>query len=218
MAQQRRNGAVIFDADGTLLDSKGWLVGAAEYTLTQYGCGMSAQDIMADLLAGTPLKDFYQKHIPHADVEECIKTHQQYQETTTDLTGLFAEVLETLNVLRAESFGLAIVTSRKSRAPLLQTMGTLKLDRFFEVVVCLEDVTHAKPHPESVFLAMKMLGVEPCDTFFVGDTFPDMEAGRRAGVTTIGALYGFEGENLKAAKADEYIKRFSQVLDIVLTD
>ena len=64
------------------------------------------------------------------------------------------------------------------------------LSEAFPVVIGMEDVTRFKPHPEGIRLAMTLLGASPENTLMIGDSFPDMEAGRAAGCWTCHATWG----------------------------
>lgn len=209
--------AVLFDADGTILDSEEWLNESFRRTAKELGFFDSVKDKLEGLLTGKPLRERYIDLAPDEDVEECIRVHMRHQADIMDLIEPFEGVAYTLALLSSEDVVLAVVTSRRTRAPLIEVLRKYDLERFFSAVICLEDVENPKPHPEGILLAMRMLGVNDNDNvFMVGDAVVDIEAGKNAGVKTVGALYGFEGDRLTETEADYLINSFPEVLDIIL--
>lgn len=83
-----------------------------------------------------------------------------------------------------------VVTNKLSRfsIPLMAAMG---LDARCRALICPDQVTHSKPHPEPLFKACAQMGVEPQQSVFIGDHLRDIRAGRAAGMPTIAALYGY---------------------------
>ncbi len=212
--------ALICDADGTLINSWNWTIGAALHTAKQLGLRVSREEFENTLLSGIHLQKFYETHTIGSgiSVEKCMAFHREYQlrkDVMADIT-IYPGVAETLHLLSEKGVKLGIATSRKKQDMLLTTLQRFGINLCFGVILSLEDVKNAKPHPESIFLAMDLLEVEKENTFFIGDMVSDMEAGRNAGVTTIGALYGPSGEELRKAGADYFVHRFSEVQDLVL--
>ena len=210
--------AVLLDADGTILDSEEWLRESFIRTAKELGFFDSAEDKLDGLLTGKPLRDRYVELAPaNIDIEECIRVHVAHQAKLMDMIEPFEGVFDTLSTFFSNGIALAVVSSRKSSAPLVEVLRKYNLEQFFKEVICLEDVERAKPNPESILLAMKRLGVlKRAKVFMVGDAVVDIEAGKQAGVRTVGALYGFEPERLSEAGADYYINSFPEVLDIIL--
>ena len=208
----------MLDADGTILDSKEWLRESFSRTAKELGFFDSAEDKLDGLLTGKPLRDRYMELTPAGiDIDRCIRVHVVHQAELMDMIEPFEGVPETLAILSGRGIALAVVSSRRSRAPLVEVLRKYNLEQFFQEVICLEDVENAKPHPESILLAMKRLGVlKRAKVFMVGDAVVDIEAGKQAGVRTVGALYGFEPERLSEAGADYYINSSPEVLDIIL--
>jgi len=210
---------LICDFDGTLFNSQDWTVGAALHSTKLCRLMVSRDEIMANFLKGTPLREFYGALVAKTEipVERCIAAHRDYQSRPDVVASItpYPDVLETLRKINDAGVKLAIATSRLNRAPLLRVLERFSVSQFFGAIVCLEDVKNAKPDPESIFLAMDLLDAKPEDTFFVGDTHSDMRTGVAANVRTIGALYGFIGEALRDEGADHFISKFSEVLQIV---
>jgi pyrophosphatase PpaX len=83
----------------------------------------------------------------------------------------------------------------------------LGLEEELSVRVCADDVEHGKPDPAPVLMALDALGSSPDEALFIGDSHHDIEAGRRAGVTTVAVTWGpFSREKLAAAKPDHWLE------------
>lgn len=210
---------LLCDADGTILDSREWLVDATIHTLRHFGSDVPRAELLSGLACGKLLSDFYQEWLPGVDIEKYAEIHFARQRETTGMVKPFEGVCAALNELYRAGVKLGIVTSRRFSELLLLTLRRYELDKIFRAIICLGDVSNPKPDPEGIFLAMDILGVSADrrdNIFIVGDTALDIQAGRSAGIKTIGALYGFSGEELRGACADHCISTFPEILSIVL--
>lgn len=120
---------------------------------------------------------------------------------------LFPGLKDCLNWLEKNNIPWGIVTNK----PELYTtpvMKGLNLDNGASSVICPDHVEHKKPHPEALFLACKQINCDPENSIYVGDHIRDIQAGNRAGMTTIGATYGYlnQDENPADWNADHYIE------------
>jgi pyrophosphatase PpaX len=208
--------AVLFDLDGTLIDSVELIVNSALYAFDK--CGHpppAAEEWLADL--GLPLRTMFGRFISdESAMEELVAGYREYQLANHDrLVRPYDEVAATLTALHDRGHALAVVTSKAE--PLARRgLAHVGLDRFFEVIVGLESCTRHKPDPEPVHIALDRLGVPPKDAAFVGDSPHDMAAGRAAEVTTIAALWGpFTRAQLAPSEPDYYIERMSELIPIV---
>jgi pyrophosphatase PpaX len=211
--------AVLFDLDGTLIDSVELIVNSALYAFEK--CGHApppAEEWLADL--GLPLRTMFGRFMDdESAVEQLIAGYREYQLANHDrLVRPYDEVASTLTALHQRGHALAVVTSKAE--PLAQRgLAHVGLDGFFDVIVGLESCTRHKPDPEPVHIALERLGIAPDVAAFVGDSPHDMAAGRAAGVTTIAALWGpFTRAQLASSEPDYYIERMSELLPIVGRD
>ena len=98
-----------------------------------------------------------------------------------------------------------LVTS-KNRQGALRGLKLVGLEALMDVLVCADEVTNPKPHPEPVEKALVLLGANPATTVYVGDSVHDMHSGRAAGVKTAAALWGpFGRESLASASPDYWL-------------
>jgi pyrophosphatase PpaX len=208
--------AVLFDLDGTLIDSIDLIVHSALYAFEKCGHpAPTAEEWLADL--GLPLQAMFSRFMAdESRIAELVAGYREYQLENHDrLVRPYDEVAATLETLHAGGHALAVVTSKLE--PLAQRgLAHVGLDGFFDVVVGLESCDRHKPDPEPVRIALDRLGARPEDAAFVGDSPHDMAAGRAAGVTTIAALWGpFSRGQLAASEPDYYIERMGELVPIV---
>ena len=112
-----------------------------------------------------------------------------------------------------ERYGLAIVTTR-ARREAHAFLEQLRFERFFPVVITRQDVLRMKPHPEPVYKAAALLGVDPSRCLMIGDTAMDIGSARRAGAYAVGVLSGFgERRELQHAGAHLILDRADQLLE-----
>lgn len=186
--------AVLFDLDGTLIDSAPDLGAAADKMRTDRGlpslpaqryrpmAGAGARGLLAEAFGITPDDtDFVQMR------EEFF---QNYATRLTQNTTVFTGVPELIARLQAHQLPWGVVTNKIARfttplvqsLPLFQTAGT---------VVSGDTTAYAKPHPAPLLYAAQQLGVQACDCIYVGDDARDIVAGLAAGMGTVAATYGY---------------------------
>ena len=208
--------AVLFDLDGTLIDSVELIVNSALYAFEK--CGHpppAAEDWLADV--GLPLRTMFGRFISdESAMDQLIAGYREYQLANHDrLVRPYDEVTTTLTALRDGGHAVAVVTS-KSEPLARRGLTHVGLDGFFDVIVGLESCTRHKPDPEPVHVALDRLGLRPTDAAFVGDSPHDMAAGRAAGVITVAALWGpFTRAQLAPTEPDYYIERMGALVPIV---
>lgn len=211
-----KHAAVLFDLDGTLIDSIDLIVNSALYAFEKCGHPAPAAEAwLADL--GLPLRTMFGRFIAEgAQMDELVAGYREYQLANHDrLVRPYDEVSSTLEALHDRGHELAVVTS-KSEPLARRGLAHVGLDGVFDVIVGLESCTRHKPDPEPVHIALDRLGIEPEAAAFVGDSPHDMAAGRAAGVTTVAALWGpFSRAQLARSEPDYYIERMSELLPIV---
>lgn len=219
MNQARRPQAVLFDLDGTLLDSAPELGAAANVLLKDRGfplrplvdyrahAGSGARGMLRVALDIGPDHPDYERH-----KSEFLRAY----ETVLFQTVAFAEVPSVLAQLQQSGLPWGIVTNKAERLA-LPLIASLPVLASAAVVVCGDTTPHAKPHPEPLFEAARRLGVAPSDCVYVGDDERDIVAGRAAGMRTVAALYGYLGPSAQpeAWGADASIERLSDLLDVL---
>src|ERR671917_616625 len=108
-----------------------------------------------------------------------------------------------------------LVTS-KNRYGALRGLKLVGLAALMDVLVCADEVTNPKPHPEPVEKAVSLLGADPATTLYVGDSVHDMHSGRAAGVLTAAALWGpFQRSHLEQARPDYWLGKPSDLVQLI---
>jgi HAD superfamily hydrolase (TIGR01662 family) len=147
----------------------------------------------------------------------CVDTYRRiFNENNAAYTiPAFPNVLETLRLLSQKGYTLTIASSRSHRS-LMEFVEGMDLQEVITYVLGADDVTQAKPNPEPVLNTLEKFGCAPDEALVVGDTWYDIEMGRRAGVRTCGVTYGNGSrEELMNAGADFLIDDFGKLLKLV---
>lgn len=206
--------AVLFDLDGTLADTVELILHCYRHTMEAHlGRALPDERWLAGI--GRPLRDQL-REFGRTDEEAAamLETYTSFQRTVHDgMVCSYPGAAGVLDVYRDGGTPVAVVTS-KLRDMALRTLDCCGLDAYFEVLVGADDVEAGKPDPEPVRAALDALGVAPSPSvLFVGDSPYDVEAGKRAGIRTAGALWGPYGrEVLKEAGADYLLDNLDEVV------
>jgi pyrophosphatase PpaX len=182
--------AVLFDLDGTLIDSIGLIVDAMHHAFEGFGGTVPADSVwMAGI--GTPL--FKQLALYARSAEELDMLRERYRAYQfihhDDVIKEYPGTTAVLEDLHARGLAMGIVTSKGDELA-RRGLELTGLARFLPVVVSADSVTKYKPEPEPVLLALERLGVRADEALMMGDSPHDISSGNAAGVRTIGALWG----------------------------
>ena len=207
--------ALLFDLDGTLIDSIGLLVACMEHAFIGHLRVPTQAQWVSGI--GTPLRTQLADWCDDvAAVERLVQRYREFQELHLERrTSAYPGVLEMLAWARARGHATAVVTS-KGRVMTARSLGHVGLAEAFDTVVTYEDTDRHKPEPEPVLHAMDRLRMLPAQAIFVGDSPHDMHAGRAAGVMTAAALWGpFSREELAPAHPMWWLSDIGELRDIV---
>jgi len=208
---------IILDFDGTLADTRGLIVKTMQQTLDALGLLPRTDDQCAAMI-GLPLKQAFTYLLPMTDEmgEQCVETYRRIfnENNVLYVIPTFPNVLETLHQLHKQGYTLTIASSRSHRS-LNEFVNDMHLNELIPYVLGAEDVVRAKPHPDPVLQTLEAFGCKPEDAWVVGDTWYDIEMGRKAGVRTCGVTYGNGScEELINAGADVLIDDFGELMKI----
>ncbi|MUK89101.1 pyrophosphatase PpaX [Ornithinibacillus sp. L9] len=183
---------ILFDLDGTLIDTNELIMQSFMHTFKQYGRDYTREELLA--FNGPPLRETFEK-IDENLVEEMIETYREHNLFHHDYyVKPFPNVVETINELKDHGIALGIVTTKMDKS-VQMGLKIAGLEGYFQSVVTLDDVTHAKPHPEPVFKGINELKADPKTTLMVGDNSHDIESGHHAGVRTAGVAWSHKGKD-----------------------
>jgi N-acetyl-D-muramate 6-phosphate phosphatase len=211
--------AVLFDLDGTLIDTAADFVRIIQNMCREKGC-----DIVADELIRAQVSEgaraMVQLVYPELDVkDEVFLAHRQrfldiYGADIAVDTDLFEGMYPLLDELEAAQIPWGIVTN-KPRWLSESLLEALNLTQRCSVLVCPEDVTKTKPDPEPMYLAAKQIHLAPEECIYVGDHPRDIDAGRAANMYTILAAYGYlplaHKDDLTAWHADAIVNDVAEL-------
>ena len=198
---------VLFDLDGTLIDSIRLILDSYHHTLAAHGVPPRTDE---DWLrgVGTPLSvQFAEWRDDLGKLEAMVATYRAYNLAHHDrMVTVYPGVVAAVEAIRAAGRRTGLVTS-KNRQGALRGLTLVRLEAMMDVLVCADEVTNPKPHPEPVEKAVALLGADPATTVYVGDSIHDMVSGRAAGVRTAAALWGpFGREHLELASPDYWLE------------
>ena len=202
----RKLPAILFDLDGTLIDSIELILSAARHAFSLRD-GPAPSDAEWTALIGTPLADQFRRFAATPEeFEMLLARYREFQREHHDrMVRCYDGVPEVVRMLRAAGHPIAIVTS-KAEAMAMRALRHVALDAQIDLLVGSDATSRHKPFPDPVLHALERLDVRATDAIFVGDSPHDIAAGNAAGVTTVGALWGpFARETLEAAGASYVI-------------
>lgn len=205
---------LLFDLDGTLIDTNELIVQSFLHTLGKYRPNEYAREDVYQFM-GPTLEESFTK-VNAEKMEEMTATYRAFNKQEHDnYVKEFDTVYETIKTLKEQGFKLGIVTT-KVRDVVMMGMNLTRLTEFFDVIVTIDDVENAKPHPEPVQKAMALLGSIPEETIMVGDNYHDIEGGQNAGVKTAAVAWSIKGKEFLASYNPDYmLEQLSDLLEIV---
>ena len=216
----RHIGAVLFDLDGTLIDSAPDLAGAANdmraarglalFPLAHYRpmVGAGARGMVGRAFDVGP------EHETFAALRE--EFLQIYEARMTRETCFFPHMQLVLDALQARAMPWGIVTNKAARfsEPLVRALSLMPPAA---TLVCGDTTPHAKPHPAPLLEAARRIGVPAASCVYVGDDLRDVQAGRAAGMMTVAVAWGYlgEGEPIESWGADYLAPTPSDLLKLL---
>ena len=207
--------AVLFDLDGTLVDTVPFILAAVRHAFEGYGrCPTDAEWIAG---IGTPLRTQLASFArAPEDVQPLFDRYRAYWLEHHDReTRCFPGALEAVEALSRDGHPIGIVTAKIEQGA-HRTLRHTGLSPFVRAVVGADSCANAKPHPEPVLLALTRLGYPPSEAVLIGDSPHDVAAGKAAGAIAVAALWGACGRDaLAAAGADRFLADVSDVPALV---
>jgi len=211
--KKRKFDAVLFDIDGTILNTGQYIFQAYKHTFAMHFKKEITWDEVVPVL-GLPFAKCYRILTNLEEVDYLMECHHRYQSQNPQLVKIYENSKETLEKLKKAGVAIAAVTSHTGNL-LKRNLKIAGVEKYFKVMVTPDHVKNPKPDPESIIKALEILGIKSERAVFVGDSPADIMAGRSAGVKTIAAMYGFHGKRLLKLKPDYAIDDISQIISII---
>jgi pyrophosphatase PpaX len=207
---------VLFDLDGTLIDSVRLILDSYHHTLATHGLPPRTDEEWLRGV-GTPLKVQFAEWSTERDtLEAMIATYREYNLAHHDrMVTVYPGVVDVVSTIKQRGLRTGLVTS-KNRQGALRGLSLVKLESLMDVLVCADEVNNPKPHPEPVEKAVRLLRAEPTETVYVGDSIHDLLSGRAAGVQTAAVLWGpFGRGHLEGGNPDYWLETPGDLLRII---
>lgn len=209
--------AIIFDADGTLLDTREFIYQAFEQSFEQQGFQAPSREQLLQHM-GKSLTEMYQVLAPKvdADIEKLVEYHKElHLGKLLPLVAPYDGLHSLFASLRALDIKIAVCTNRDTSAQhLFEHIG---VHSDIDMFVTKSDVQNPKPDPEGIQKILASFSLAPAQAAMVGDTEADMGASKNAGLaTTIGVTHGFGTEKiLRETGADHVVGHLNEIMPII---
>jgi pyrophosphatase PpaX len=174
--------AILFDLDGTLLDTTDLIVASFQHVARIYlGREVTLEELLPSF--GKPLIEGLEELMPGKG-QEMVLTYREFNLQHHDnMVKIFPGIKEMLQELKQRKIKLGIVTSKVKKTA-IKGLELFGIEQLFDVIIGLEDTTIHKPNPEPVLLALELVQTAPGRCLMVGDSPHDIVSAQRAGVAT----------------------------------
>jgi len=206
---------LIFDLDGTLIDSKQDIANSVNLTFKEVGLPELSHELIYTYV-GNGVRQLMIDAVGSNDAElidrtlACFERH--YLDHLLDETALFPGIAEVLAHFEDKKIALA---TNKPRHYTEKIMAGLKLNAQFDIVIGASPEIQLKPHPEMLLKTLEALDIAPSDAVMIGDSLNDFNAAKAAGVPACGVGYGFgDAQTLKSAYPDFFIDQSDELMTL----
>lgn len=205
---------LVFDLDGTLIDSRQDLAAAVNFMRQSMGLEPLDRARVVSMI-GNGVNSLVRRAVADADVDfdTALKRMKRfYADNLLASTVLYPGVEEGLNVLKNMSLKLAVVTNKPAAAT-LKILEALGVAKYFSDIIGGDGEYPLKPAPDALIALQKKYNLSASDCWMIGDHYTDLEAGRHAGFRRIQVTYGF-GE-AREETPDYTVDSFSEIADLI---
>ncbi|MEG2149593.1 MAG: HAD family hydrolase [Bacteroidaceae bacterium] len=208
---------IIFDLDGTLLNTIADLAHSTNYALKQ--CGFPQHEVDSyKLFVGNGINKLFERALPEDARTEAnilnVRKHflPYYDEHNTDCSAPYPGIVELLTKLRTEGLMIAVASNKYQRAT-LKLIAHYFPDICFAAVLGQRDGVPVKPEPSIINDIISLADVKLEEVLYVGDSGVDMQTAKNAGVTSIGVTWGFRPRTELLAFHPDYIVDTTEEID-----
>jgi pyrophosphatase PpaX len=207
---------VLFDLDGTLIDSGPMIVASMKHAAKSVLGREIPEEVLSAAVGGPGL--VAQMHALAPDrVDDLVAAYREHNEPLHDELEAFWEVTEVLPRLRDEGRRLGIVTAKRRATVDLAFARLPELEQSFDVVITSDDTERHKPSPDPLLAAVERLGTTPAETAYVGDSPFDIRAAKAAGVYAIAVAWGgiHSDDVLRREQPDAFVRHAEELLGVL---
>lgn len=215
MINLKKINTILFDLDGTLVDSNELIIQSFKHTFAHYQPQVPyTRQQLIDMI-GPPLKETFRiVSYDERIIEEMIDYYRTfYQKHEFEYITVYPYVLETLEKLSNMKMNLGIVTT-KFKESAMPSIKHFNLDKYIKHYSFLGSVKEHKPSPEPIYHVLNKLD-NVCLALMVGDNPGDIMAGKNAGIYTCGIEWSLVKERLLATNPDFWIKDYRELISII---
>lgn len=212
--------AVIFDLDGTLADTSGDLLAAANYCFRDMGLGnvLGSEDAAVALRGGRAMLSLGLKRVNQVD-ETTINTYypmllEAYGDAISVYTKLYDGAMDAVETLKSQGYGVGIYTN-KPEGLADQLLRDLGVRHVFGSLVGADTLPVRKPDPAPLLEAARLLGGDPKSCILVGDSDTDRNTAKAAGVPSVLVTFGPAGGDMSALKPEALLNDFAALPSVV---
>ena len=211
--------AVLFDLDGTLVDSEKDIAEAANFTREHYGLKKVPDSTIAQYV-GNGVIALLAKSLDTSEQDKIQEAYlifqQHYREHCADHTKAFPGTFELLDYLKEKNIKMGVV-SNKPQEFTDSVLKQLNLAPYFGVAFGPESTTNRKPHPEPLLVALERLGAQPHEAIMVGDSIVDIQAAKAAPMRIAVLTHGYgTREVLSSANPDWVVNSLPALIEILI--
>lgn len=210
----KKDFAVIFDLDGTLLNTDLLIKKSFQHVFAKYkkGYTLSEEEILSFL--GPSLKETFQRYFPLEMLDELIDYYRDFNHAHhEDFVTIYPTVQETLKELKEKGYPLAVVTTKYSAAAHIG-LDLFDITKYFDIVLGMDQVKNVKPDPEGIWTVMEKLKCS--NAVMIGDNVSDILAGKNAGIYTVGVNWTPKGTDaMEALHPHLMIDQMSDIIKFI---
>lgn len=198
---------ILFDLDGTLLDTLDDLADSVNAVLQKEGYQLRTKDEIREFI-GNGVKMLMKRSLPDGTPEDevvrCLAMFREiYLKNMLDQTKPYDGILEVLSVMKRKGMKIGVVSNKLDEAT--KEMCRLFFNEYVDVAIGDSPERKKKPDPDSVFEALKQLDSQQDKTLYVGDSNVDMKTAKNSGLDSVGVTWGFRSREVLIEEGADYI-------------
>ena len=211
--------AVIFDLDGTLLNTLDDLADSVNHILSLHSMkNRTIDEIRSFIGNGIPtlIARSVKKNTEESELAVCVEEMQQYYRAHADIkTKPYDGINELLKILKDKNILTAVVTNKNEESA--KILCDRKFGKVFTAVIGDNGIDRLKPAPDNVFRATDILGIGKEEILYVGDSDVDIETAKNSGLTSVGVAWGFrDADVLRECGANHIINSPEELLSLII--